>query len=528
MNYRNKVKNDFKKRSWPQRTPTMFADGGRRRTMKLLRRLLLSAGVLGLSGLAVWHYQPAELPNLSEWLPSSGKPSKVVRINLRLPQPDLQIAPKTIDDLDVKQVGRALAAGTRPTAMVTAVTKHSTTRPRVQTEPELAPSRSTLVEIVKPRHSERPEIALKLRHRQTTVRKGESLSSIFTRVGLTQGQLMNMLAGLDHNRDLRALRPGHKIDFWTSNDSALHKLVWAKNAENSLEVSRAPNGFESVWKHFDLESASTTAAATIDSSLFLAGKKAGLSDRLIMEMVGIFGWDIDFALDVRKGDRFTVIYEEMYKNDKRVREGSIVAAEFINQDRKVRAVRFVDVDGQGDYFTPDGHSMRKEFLRTPVNFSRISSRFSMRRKHPVLHKIRAHKGVDYAATRGTPVKASGDGKVVSVGRKGGYGKTIVLRHGGRYTTLYAHLDRFARKLKPGQTVRQGQIIGYVGSTGLATGPHLHYEFRVNGAHRNPLTVELPRAAPLAPALREKLTRQTKGLLVQLDQLSDRTVALNSD
>ena len=219
-----------------------------------------------------------------------------------------------------------------------------------------------------------------------------------------------------------------------------------------------------------------TAAGVIDSSLFEAGQRVGLSDNLIMQMAEIFGWDVDFALDIRAGDRFALVFEEQFKDGEKIGEGPIIAAEFINLGRRIRAVRYVDPEGKTDYFSPDGRSMRKAFLRTPVNFARISSRFSFSRRHPILHKMRAHRGVDYAAPRGTAVKASGDGRVIFASRKGGYGRTIIIRHGSAYTTLYAHLARFSKGVRPGKRVEQGQVIGYVGSTGLATGPHLHYEY----------------------------------------------------
>ena len=212
-----------------------------------------------------------------------------------------------------------------------------------------------------------------------------------------------------------------------------------------------------------------------------------------MQLIYIYGWDIDFILDIRKGDSFKVIYEEKYKNREKVGNGPVLAAEFNNQDRKIRAVRYERDNGQVDYYTGTGTNMRKAFLRNPLNFSRISSHFNLRRKHPVLNRIRAHKGVDYAAPTGTPIKVTGDGTIQFLGKKGGYGKSIIVKHGGKYSTLYAHLSRYRKGLKRTQPVKQGQVVGYVGKTGLATGPHLHYEFRVNNRHHNPLTVKLPGA-----------------------------------
>jgi murein DD-endopeptidase MepM/ murein hydrolase activator NlpD len=247
-----------------------------------------------------------------------------------------------------------------------------------------------------------------------------------------------------------------------------------------------------------------------------------------MELAGIFGWDIDFALDIREGDQFAVLYEGLYLDGERIGTGNILAAEFTNQGKLYRAVRYTDARGHTDYYAPDGHSMRKTFLRTPVSFTRISSRFNSGRKHPILNRIRAHKGVDYAAATGTPVKATGNGKIVLRGKKGGYGNTVVIQHGSSYSTLYAHLNNFARGKTVGSRVQQGEIIGYVGSTGLATGPHLHYEFRVNGVHRNPLTVKLPDAAPLPKKFREDFKLATENLIAQLELAKTQTVALQDN
>ena len=266
------------------------------------------------------------------------------------------------------------------------------------------------------------------------------------------------------------------------------------------------------------------ASAVIDNSLFQAAQEAGLSDSLTMELAGIFAWDIDFALDIRKGDEFTVLYEEQYLDGENIGEDSIIAAEFINRGEKHHAIRYTDESGNTDYYALDGKSMRKTFLRTPVEFSRISSRFSLGRKHPILNKIRAHKGVDYAAARGTPIKTTGNGKIAFLGKKGGYGNTIVIQQGSHYSTLYAHMSKFRSGLKTGSHVKQGQTIGYVGSTGLATGPHLHYEFRIDGVHRNPLTVKLPGAQPLAKQYRDDFDRKAEALLAQLDTVRSVQVA----
>ncbi len=317
--------------------------------------------------------------------------------------------------------------------------------------------------------------------------------------------------------------------FKLDGDRMLQSLEWQLDETDTLQITRKGPGFESKTLKTELERRLATVSGIIDSSLFLAGQKAGLSDNLIMQMAEILGWDIDFALDIRAGDRFSVIYEELFGDGgKKVRDGRIKAVEFSNRGRPVVALRYTDPTGFTDYYSPDRHSMRKAFLRTPVKFSRISSRFSRGRYHPILNRIRSHKGVDYAAPTGTPIKAAGDGKIKLMGRKGGYGRTVILQHGGAYSTLYGHLSRYAKGLKRGKKVRQGQVIGYVGRSGLATGSHLHYEFRINGVHRNPLRVKLPKALPLEKKYRQDFAAKTQPLLAQLDLLRRTRIALNTE
>ncbi|HEC29235.1 MAG TPA: M23 family peptidase [Gammaproteobacteria bacterium] len=305
----------------------------------------------------------------------------------------------------------------------------------------------------------------------------------------------------------------------------LRQLVYQYNIANSLHIRKVSTGFTASTQERKLDTRIAHASARINLSLFLAGQSAGLSDNMTMTLANIFGWDIDFALDIRQGDHFTVIYEEIFMGDKKIRDGNILAAEFVNRGRTYRAIRYTDSRGRSQYYSPKGLSMRKAFLRTPVDFSRISSRFNLRRKHPVLNRIRAHKGVDYAARPGTPVKATGDGKIIFKGRKGGYGKTIVIKHGSAYSTLYAHMRSYNKKSRYGSRVKQGQIIGYIGSTGLATGPHLHYEFRVNGHHRNPLTVRLPTASPLPKKYLADFNSKAQTLVAQLNLIKNNTLAL---
>ena len=222
-------------------------------------------------------------------------------------------------------------------------------------------------------------------------------------------------------------------------------------------------------------------------------------------------------MDVRSNDKFRIIYEEKFVEQEKIGTGHILVAEFINQGQKYQAVRFTDNQGKVGYYTPEGFSMTKTFLRNPVKFTRIGSRFSHSRRHPILHRIRAHKGVDYVAPSGTPVKAAGDGRVVSMGYKGGYGNVVELLHGNKYSTLYAHLSHFASGVRKSQVVKQGQVIGYVGRTGLATGDHLHYEFRVDGFHRDPLTVQLPRSMPLPNRYKAKFLAHAKQMISLLNE-----------
>ena len=359
------------------------------------------------------------------------------------------------------------------------------------------------------------------------VKRGDSLSVLFDKAKVKPDQLLQLMKLGDETDELRRIHPGDSINIISDDQGQLIALNYPIDSIRYLQVERQGEELKAkVYKH-EIETRTAYTTGTIESSLFLASAKAGLSENMTMELANIFGWDIDFALDIRHGDQFTLIYEERFKNGKKIKGGNILAAEFINQGQVHRALRYSDpVTGHVGYYSPGGHSLRKAFLRSPVNFSRISSRFTTKRYHPILHKFRSHKGVDYAAGRGTPVKASGDGKIIFKGKKGGYGKTIIIKHGSRYTTLYAHLNNYNRKIRSGGRVKQGQVIGYVGSTGLASGPHLHYEFRVNGVHRNPLTVKFPSTQPIAKRYRDSFYLATQGFVAQLDVLSRNRLALN--
>lgn len=352
--------------------------------------------------------------------------------------------------------------------------------------------------------------------KEFTIQNGDNLSILFKRAGLNDRSIYELFSDAKEAKDLRNIRPGQKMSFLVENGQ-LQGLNYIVNELNSLSFTRETKGF--VGKEIALKPDVKYAfrQASIDSSLYMAGKRAGMPSNLTMELANVFGWDIDFALDIQKGDSFKVMYEEQFLEGKRIGTGKIMAAEFTNGGKTFQAVRYTDKQGASNYYTPDGRGMHKAFLRTPIEFARISSHFSLNRKHPVLHIIRAHKGTDYAAVRGTPIRATGNGKVAFAGRKGGYGNCIVIQHGQGIETLYGHMNAFAKGMKNGARISQGDVIGYVGSTGLASGPHLHYEFHVNGQVRNPVTVPLPKSIGIEKTELARFNETTRPLIAKLDQ-----------
>lgn len=350
-----------------------------------------------------------------------------------------------------------------------------------------------------------------------TVKSGENLSSIFSALNLSREDLHKIVHSNARGKLFAEVVPGQDLIATISASGELKQLTYAKNPFETLIATRHNDNFdvEVLSKKVDYEIAS--ASATIRSSLFEDGIKAGLPEKVILKLADIFAWDIDFALNLRDGDQFTVIYEKLFVEGKEFDSGEILSVEFINQGKKYSAVRFDDNQGHTGYYTPEGNGLRKAFLQTPMDFAKISSHFDLHRKHPILNTIRAHKGVDYSAATGTPVKTTADGKISFRGDKNGYGNVVEIDHGQKYSTLYAHLSGFKSNLKLGSSVKQGDVIGYVGSTGLATGPHLHYEFRIAGEHVNPLTAKLPRSMPLDKALLAKFKSQTQPLIAKLEQ-----------
>lgn len=334
-----------------------------------------------------------------------------------------------------------------------------------------------------------------LESKTVLLQKGDSLSRTLNRLGVSNRQIAQLLQ-VDENGVLSQLQPGQKLTteiLVPSNN--LKSLTLSVNRERAHTFKQIDDGYLYQEQITPIETVLAYKEVTIHNSLFVDGSNAGISDKQLLEITNIFRWDIDFALDIRQGDRFALLYEERFIEGDKIGTGNIIAAQFINNGRIFEAIRY-QLEQQTDYFTRDGLSLRKAFIRTPVDFTRVSSQFNPHRLHPIFKTSRPHQGVDYAAPTGTPVQSSGDGNVAFVGTMKGYGNTVIIDHGAGYTTLYAHLSGFADNMIAGREVYQGDTIAYVGQTGWATGPHLHYEFRINGTHKNPETVDIPYDSPM--------------------------------
>ena len=355
------------------------------------------------------------------------------------------------------------------------------------------------------------------------VKKDETVGTIFSRLGLSATELHRVLSFSDNTAKLAKVFPGEQIAFQISGGD-LQALQFDANEKERVLLKIDGKTLSEKLISRSLETRISYASATIRRSLFGDGSKADMSQRLIFRMAELFNYDIDFAQDLQPGDSFAVVYEQVYRDGERLRDGEILAATFVNQGKRYEIFRHISVNGQVDYLGVDGRSRKKAFIRTPVDFTRISSLFSPNRRHPVLGSMRRHMGVDYAAPTGTPIKASGNGVVKTVGWMGGYGNTVVVQHKGGIETLYAHMVRFPKGLKRGDRVKQSEVIGYVGMSGLATGPHLHYEFRIGGKHRDPLSVDLPIADPLSPRELAQFNKTLSPLVAQLRLMESAHVA----
>jgi murein DD-endopeptidase MepM/ murein hydrolase activator NlpD len=350
------------------------------------------------------------------------------------------------------------------------------------------------------------------------VQPGQTLGALFQQMGVPATTMYRILEQPGARQALTRLRPGTELAFDLPLDGPLRAFRFDRDNDHRVELTIKPDAIvENVIKR-PSETRTVVASGEISSSLYAAARKAGLSPGAIATMTGeIFQYDIDFT-DAQKGDRFSVVYEQIWREGERIGTGNIAAATFTTGGKTYSGFRF-EHEGKVGYYTADGRPLKKAFIRMPIPYARITSGFSKARKHPVLGRTRAHQGVDYGAGTGTPIHAAGDARVSFVGWKGGYGRTVVLDHGKGYTTLYAHMSRFG-KYKPGQSIKQGTVIGYVGSSGLATGPHLHYEFRIGGVHRNPLTVTMPPPEPLKGAALAAFRAQTGPALARIQQVED--------
>jgi murein DD-endopeptidase MepM/ murein hydrolase activator NlpD len=356
------------------------------------------------------------------------------------------------------------------------------------------------------------------------VRPGQTLERIFRDLGLSARLLHEVVNASEETQQLARIRPGDEFAFDLDEEEGFRSLRAEFDEENWLFVERGENGVTARTEPRELEYRVVETQGTITTSLYRAAQQANLSDNLTMRLANIFGWDIDFALEIRAGDRFALIYEQIWRDGEFLRDGPILAARFVNQGETFEAVRF-DAGSGPDYFAPDGRPMRQAFLRAPLNFTRVTSNFNPRRFHPITRQVRPHNGTDYGAPTGTPVWAAGDGRVTRSGYNNRNGNYIFIQHGNSIETRYLHLSR--RHVNVGERVRQGQTIGRVGATGMATGPHLHYEFLVNGAHRNPRTVDLPPADPLPDELLEQFRSTGQSLLARLDEVDQPALMLAS-
>ncbi|MDP0589218.1 MAG: M23 family metallopeptidase [Candidatus Endonucleobacter bathymodioli] len=356
------------------------------------------------------------------------------------------------------------------------------------------------------------------------IKSGDNLSVIFTKQGLGSDVVRAIVSTPKLGKVVTKIRPRETLEFRINNRGELTQLRYVQSKLKSIFFSKTNSGYRAELIRLEPQIRIAYSHGEIERSLFITSQRVGLSDRLTMKLAGIFGWDIDFIQDIRRGDGFHLIYEEKYLNDKKLGDGNILAATFRNQGKTYTAVRYTDSKGDTSYYSPSGQSMKKAFLRAPVDFARISSRFNPNRLHPVFKTKRPHRGVDYAAPTNTPIRAAGDGRVKFAGWQRGYGNVVYIQHPSNIVTVYAHQNKIRRGLKKGRLVKQGQTIGYVGQTGWATGPHLHYEFRLNGRHRNPVTVKLPDASPIKKEEMARFKAHSQKMLVYLENTSKALLA----
>ncbi len=359
--------------------------------------------------------------------------------------------------------------------------------------------------------------------REERFQRGDTVSTLLSRLGVNSDDTNKLLR--TQAAFMNGLRAGTSVRAEVGVDGTLLVLTYTSGRETLASLNREGASFKVSESRLAFSPQTVLRSGTIRSSLFAAADGAGLPDSVAIQLAEVFGADIDFHRDLRKGDRFSVVYEVMYHSGQAVRPGKLLAAEFVNAGKSHRAVWFANADGgKGGYFTPEGKNLRKAFLRSPLEFSRVTSGFGMR-MHPIMQQWRAHRGIDYAAPTGTRIRAVGDAVVEFAGQQGGYGNMVILRHNGEYTTAYGHLSRIAPNLQRGTRISQGDTVGFVGQTGWATGPHLHFEFRIAGEARNPLAIALPAAVPLAQTEIGAFRQQALPLAAKLDLMGSTNLAL---
>lgn len=356
------------------------------------------------------------------------------------------------------------------------------------------------------------------------IQRGDTVAALLARLNVDDPEVIDFLRRSKEVKTLTQLRPGRTVRAETGSDGELKRLTYLTPGGELLTVERTEKGLSVSQAPADLDARPLMASGEVRSSLFAATDAAGLPDAVATQIAEIFSSQIDFHRDLRRGDRFAVVYEGLSHDGELVKTGRVLAVEFVNQGKSYKAVWFESADGQGAYYTPEGNSLRRAFLRSPLEFSRISSGFSPARFHPILQTWTAHRGIDYAAPTGTRVRTTADGIVAFTGWQNGYGNLIIVDHPGQYRTYYAHLSGFAQGIRKGVRVSQGDFIGYVGQTGMATGPHLHYEFHIKGVQYDPLRVVLPEAAPITRQLRPAFEAQALPLVHQLALMQNTTLA----
>ena len=443
----------------------------------------------------------------------------ILTMTALVPSPEVEARKNSIEiqiDEPVTETAKTdLLSITEPAKTVISPTK-APTKPKETKEQRLARKEAERIA----QENARPG-----RWQSVSVQSGDNLSNLFSAQGLSARVVYEICKTSEYGKTLTDIRPGQILEFKINGNNELTRFRYIQDRLNSILYQKSDKGYTAERITLKPEVRIAFAEGSIKNSLSLASQSAGLTDRITMELAGIFGWDIDFALDIRKGDSFNLIYEEHFLDGEKLGNGKILAATFTNRGNTYTAIRYTDSNGNTSYYSPDGRSMRKAFLRTPVEFTRISSRFNPNRLHPVFKTKRPHRGVDYAAPTGTPIKAAGDGRIKFAGKQNGYGYVTYIEHPNNIVTVYAHQSRLNKRFKKGSRVRQGDIIGYVGQTGWATGPHLHYEFRVNGTHRDPVTVKLPDATPIPKAEMTRFTKHSKSVLATLQQYQKTILAV---